>query len=201
MAFTTSTPVPIVCVTNKNGNNPAPVTNGNITEGATQTFKAGTPLEMSGGNYIAWDGVAPDQDPVILGISLQAGQNFAVAATPVPSNYGSVQNQSSAVNVFGTGPVILAGQPFAVAGSGNVFAGLFGNAGASQLPATTDIGVYYGLTKDSTTGYWYVDKAKTADADVAVLITGLDPQTSSNLANITVNTRVLFNFIGAVIQQ
>jgi hypothetical protein len=84
MAFTTAFPSPIVCVANKNANNPAPVTNGNIGEAATQTFKAGTPLAKSTSYYGAWGGAAPTVLPVILGISLQAGQNFATAATPVP---------------------------------------------------------------------------------------------------------------------
>lgn len=201
MAFTTANPVPIVCVGNKEANNPAPVTNGNIGEAATQTFKTGTPLAMSSGNYAAWGGSAPTALPVILGISLQAGQNLATANTPVPNNYGSVPNQSSAVNVFGTGPVVLGGQPFAQAGAGNVFAALFGATGANYTPTTANIGVRYGLTKDSSTGFWYIDTDKTAANDVAVLITGIDPVTSSNLSNITSASRGLFTFLATVVQQ
>jgi hypothetical protein len=99
-----------------------------------------------------------------------------------------------------TGPVILAGQPFAVGGSGNIFAALFGATGANYTPTGANIGVQYGLTKDSSTGYWYIDTDKTAANDVCVLIYGLDPQTSSNLTNITSATRGLFTFISTILQ-
>jgi len=44
---------------------------------------------------------------------------------------------------------------------GNTFEGTFSNGGTAVALAQTDLGVDYGITKDDTTGFWYVDKAKT----------------------------------------
>ena len=206
MAFTTSTPVPIVCVGNSNPGNPAGVTNGNIGEAASQTYLGGTPIALSSGNYAAWGGANPAGLPVILGVAIQGGQNLSTAATAQHGNFGSVPNQSSAKNLYFSGPVDAAGvggagNPYYTWGNGNRFTALFGNNGASATPAITDVGVYYGLTKDATTGYWYVDKNKaTQGTSTAVRIVGLDPGTSANGASISSTTLVIFEGDPATVQ-
>lgn len=205
MAFTTSTPVPIKWVGNSNPGNPA-VTSGNVGEAASQTFKDGTPVAMSSGYYAAWGGTNPAGAAAILGVAIQAGQNLTTAGTAQHGSFGSVPNQSSAKNYFLTGPVDAAGvggagNPYYTWGNGNRFTALFGNNGASATPAITDVGVYYGLTKDATTGYWYVDKNKTTvGTSTAVRIVGIDPATSAQGANITSTTLVIFDADPATVQ-
>jgi hypothetical protein len=201
MAFTTSTPVPFQWVNNQNSISPA-ATQGSYGESATQTFKVGTPVAVASGTVAAWGGTDPAGLPVISGISTQPGQNLTTASTAQVASFGSVPNQSSAVNAYMTGPVPLGTNTFLKAGAGNVFRGLLGNNGASATPAITNIGTAYGLTKDSTTGCWYVDTNKsTSGTNTAVVIVALDPLTSANGSNITANTLVDFVFQSAVVIQ
>ncbi len=195
MSFTVK-PVPFGWVQPTNAMSPA-LTCGTIGEKASQTFKDGTPLDLSTGYYEAWGGTDPAGLPVIVGISLVGGLNLTTAGVAQPSSWGSVPNQSTASNFFMTGPIPtptpFAGNIFALFGAGNIFTGLFGNNGSNQLPALTDVGVPYGLTLDSGTGYWYVDKNKaTSGTNTAVVIVGLDFETSANGTNITTSTLVKF---------
>lgn len=193
---------PIKCVGNSNPGNPAPVSEGNIGEAASLTFKQGTPIAMgtggTAGYYIAWAGTDPAGAPSILGISDQFGQNLTTNGVQKPGSFGSVQNQSAALNLYYSGPVSPSGVggcgiPFPVWGKGNRFTAVFGNAGAAATPALSDVGKFYGLTLDTGGNYWYVDKSKaTQGTNTAVRVVDIDPATSANGANITANTLVIF---------
>ena len=54
-----------------------------LAEGATQTFKQGVPLRLSSGALVACDTADPwSAADVVVGISVSAGKNLAVAGTP-----------------------------------------------------------------------------------------------------------------------
>jgi hypothetical protein len=149
-----------------------------INEAATQTFKVGTPVAVDGsGNIAAWGGANPSGLPVWAGFSTQFGQNLSVAGTASPLTYGSVAYQTSAVNIPPGAPLAF-GQAlfYSLTGNQTIFRILFGTTGANTTPAATDVGVYYGLTKDAGTGFWYCDKAKaTQGTSTALQVVAIDP--------------------------
>jgi len=156
-------------------------------EAAGQTFLFGTPVELnSAGNVIAWDGTTLTK--AILGFSETPGFNLGTAgagAPPLfgsvgapgsPTTYGTVPNQSSAVNIpsgatFSDGRTIVA-----QAVPTTIFIGQVDNSAAgAYAPSIANVGLQYGLTIDAT-GNWYVDFNKsTAGTNTVVLIVGLYP--------------------------
>jgi hypothetical protein len=142
-----------------------------IIENAGQTFKAGTVVQLdeATGSVEVWDGVTyPDG---ILGIVQEAGSNLATAGTPKTLTFGSVPNQSAAVNIPRGAPLNdgMVGVELAVEDS--VF---FGEVGPAQAASRVQaiVGDSFGLTLDAD-GYWYVDLTKTTP-DIGVRITKLD---------------------------
>lgn len=155
----------IYAISTVSGNQPRMV---QISEDAGQTFLFGTPVQINSGNgaITAWDGTTI---PAIVGIVRTNGQNLASAGVSNPLHYGSVPNQSSAVNI----PV---GQPLAyprcIVETANEDSVFFGQVGPAQTTAATDVGKSYGMTKD-TDNHWFVDKTKTGASSV-VRVVALD---------------------------
>lgn len=174
----------------------------NPREDAAETFKAGTIVALNGsGDLIAWAGANPAGVAVLCGVSIVAGSNLTTAGTAQALTFGSVVNQSSAVNIpVGAPPndghcEIYTGSP------NNVFRATFGNNGSTATPAQSDIGKHYGLSLDTGNNYWYVDKNKTTVAtDTAVQVTGVYPDPSQGGAAFSTNTQVEFIFESAVVQ-
>lgn len=177
-----------------------------VIEEASQTFQQGTTVQITvaDGGVKAWDGTTPITSAhLIAGISYEAAHNYATTGLGAPLPYqpvvgtgstvtfGSVQNQTSAVNI----PM---GAPFADGRAGyfqgnadTVFSATFGNNGNAATPANTDVGLQYGLTIDSNSKFWYVDKNKTGTGAV-VNVVGLDPRYTP-----AAGSNVLFTFIQA----
>ena len=183
------------------GSNTGPVV-ANPQEAATQTFKPGTVVALDGsGNLIAWAGVDPAGVAVLCGISIVGGSSIVTPGTPVVQHYGAVPNQSSAVNIAIGAPPNDAHCEIYTGSVTNVFRATFGNNGSTATPALSDIGKHYGLTIDSGSNYWYVDKNKaTVGTNTAVQITGVYPDPSQGGAAFSVNTQVEFTFEPAVVQ-
>jgi hypothetical protein len=176
-----------------------------IIEEASQTFLAGTPVELdsSDGGLKAWDGTTLTN--IIAGISYEGASNLASTGlgAPTPFNgisgagstvtFGSVPNEASAVNIPHGSP-LNDGRCGLWTGTGDtVFTAAFGNNGSADTPTAADVGVAYGLTKESATGYWYVDKNKTSTS-AAVRIMALDPRYTP-----AAGSNVLFTFLPGVV--
>jgi len=183
-------------------------------EAAGQTFLFGTPVELnSSGNTIAWDGATLTGK--ILGFSETPGFNLgtagagappsfgSVGAPGSPTTYGTVPNQSSAVNIpagatFSDGRTIVA-----QALPTTIFIGQVDNSAAgAYAPSIANVGLQYGLTIDAT-GNWYVDFNKsTPGTNTVVLIVGLYPNDLASGSSTTeVNGgKVLFKVINAASQ-
>lgn len=134
---------------------------------ASLTIKLGTPVVLSSGYLIertAIDGATK----VIAGFTLQAGDNLASDGTaPVGGSgitYGSVPNQASAKNIPIGAPPADGTMIIAVAADTNIF---YAKTDDAHTVAVTDLGSIFGLTKDSTTGLWFVDTTITAAASGA----------------------------------
>lgn len=168
-----------------------------INEKAGQTFKAGTPVQLTAGVVLEWDGATVANG--ILGITTQDGSNLAtdgkgapgafgsVGAPGTSTTFGSVPYQTSAVNIPHGAPMSDGRTVVELADLDTVFEAQVDNsAGGAYATAQAQIGGKYGLTKDAS-GHWYVDLNKAN----AVIIQAINP-----IDGVGVNGgRVFFTFL------
>lgn len=159
-------------------------------EGATQTFKQGVPLMLSGGYLVECDfsGAAS----VVAGFSAEPGHNLAVAGTAEAGvSEGTAPNQASS-RIIPVGAWFRDGRTgLYLANDATIFSAFAVN-GATDPPYAQSLvvpGTYYGLTKDATSGFWYVDLADTGGNNAVVELLGVDPATPNTVAN---GVRVFF---------
>jgi hypothetical protein len=202
-----TTHLPIIQVQNKA--NTTPFTKAMV-EAAGQTFAWGTPVQKNASGYTqAWDGTTVTAG--LLGVAESFGLNLATPGAGAPTypwgqvtgtistqTYGSVPNQPGAVNIALGAPVSEGRTLYIEANADNIFEAMFDNSSgavaADWTPTIADIGVSYGMTKDSAGPYYYVDKGKTG-AGACVKIVGID-----TVDGYTLNARVFFTFLPAAIQ-
>lgn len=180
-------------------------------EEATQTFLSGTPVIVTAadGGIAAWGGAtgvaftytSASRQGGIVGISYEAASNLASTGLGAPSpmqpftgaggvGFGSVPNQTSAKNIAHGTPIVDGRVGVIYPAPSVVFSATFGNNGNTATPAVTDVGLSYGLTIDSNSKYWYVDKNKaTPGTNTVLIVVGLDPRDTAGAG-----TRVLFQF-------
>lgn len=181
-----------------------------LVEEAGQTFLPGMPVQVNGtdGGVQLWDGATLTAG--IAGIALQAAQNLGTTGagaagpfTPIlgaGSNIGSYaanSTQSLAVITPPMVPISIGLAGFFVAAPTTIFMAKIGTSATVTPVATTNqqVGVAYGLTKDTGNNFWYVDTNKTG-ASAAVRITALSALESVG----TVGGHVLFTILPGVAQ-
>lgn len=153
-----------------------------LPEDETETFKTGTPVLVVSG-MIAASPTIDDATDQVAGIAMEAGHNLTTQDTPQELSYGSVQNQPSAKLIPVGAPLSDGKMGVLIANDTTQFKGKLGNSAAgSEAVAAADLGVLYGLFKDPTNSYWYVDKNVTTVAlGACVIITELlDPVGTAN---------------------
>ena len=161
--------VPMKAIGSVSGNQPRV---SRIVENIGQTFLAGTPVQLdeTTGSVEVWDG-ATEIDGV-LGIVQEAGSDLVGVGTPKTLTFGSVPNQTLAVNIPRGAPLNdgMVGVELAVQDS--LF---FGEVGPLQTATRVQsiVGDSFGMTLD-TDGYWFVDLTKTGAGDIVVRVTKLD---------------------------
>jgi hypothetical protein len=156
-------------------------------ERAGQTYKAGTPVQpyTSAPNKFvqAWDGTTYANG--IWGIALGNGSNLPTngAGAPVQfgpvggskasSTYGSVPNQSGAVNIAIGAPATDGRALFMLADGDTIFEVTYDNSAgavaADYTPNSTQVGTNYGLVVDAS-GYWFLDGSVTGASAVAQIV-------------------------------
>lgn len=177
-----------------------------VIEEASQTFSAGTPVmfTIADGGLTAWNGTSLTAE--IAGISYEAASNIGTTGLGAPAplvpfagigavagTFGSVPNESSAKNIAHGAPFNDGRCGFTEAGPDIVYSAAFGSNNVATIPAVTDVTVSYGLTKDGTNAFWYVDKNKVTSNAVLTVI-GLDPRDTP-----AAGSRVLFTFLPAAV--
>jgi hypothetical protein len=177
-----------------------------IIEELGNTFLLGTPVQVrtADGGLQAWDGTTITAG--IAGISYEAASNLATTGAGAPlalqpvtgigavaGTFGSVPNQSSAVNIAHGAPLNDGRCGLFMANQDTIFAAAFGLTGTATTPLATDVGISYGMTKD-TNNFWYVDKAKTG-ASAVLVVTYLDLRVPAFAGSI-----VYFRFLPATTQ-
>ena len=155
--------IPIRAIRTTSGNQPAIR---RLPEGATITVKAGTPVFMSSGALIEWDG---DLSTNLLAvISLESCANLAVAGVPETLTFGEVPNQSGAVNIPRGAPINDGKMGIEVAVEDSVFKTRVDTGTVSA----SDIGSIGDLVKDGSGGLWGVDI--TTPGENVVRVVGVD---------------------------
>lgn len=181
-----------------------------LIEEATQTFQLGTPVSIASGDGGVQAWVANTQGPGqggICGISYEAASNLSSTGKGAPTpfqpftgpgttiTFGSVPNESSAVNIPHGAPLNDGRVGLIIPAPDVVFSAILGNNGNPVTPATTDVGKQYGLTIDSNSKFWYVDRNKTtAGTNTVLTVIGLDLRDVPGAG-----TRVLFTFLPNVV--
>jgi hypothetical protein len=178
-------------------------------EEAGQTFVIGTPVQVKAadGGLQAWDGATVAAG--IAGISLENANNLGSTGSGAPvgfspilgpgsvvGNYAANPNQPSAVITPPMTPMSDGRLRFLIAAPGTVFIAKIGTTGSAPIAtAQTQVGIQYGLTKDSGNNYWYVDTSKTGGSAVLAVV-GLSPLEPVG----TVGGHVLFVFLNSAAQ-
>ena len=143
--------IPIVPVETISGNQ----FNANrFVEEGSSTFLYGTPTQIAAGDggWQAWAGTAATNGGTFIsGISYEAAHGYTgIGVAPLPfqpvvtvgstTTFGSVQNQSSAVNIPHGAPFTDGRIGVWLPSLDTVFVAMFGNNGNTATPAITDIG-------------------------------------------------------------
>lgn len=153
-----------------------------IIEELTQTFLSGVPVQIvaADGGVKEWDGATVAFG--IAGFSKEPANNlaatpstpttFTVGAGSKTLTFGSVPNETSAVNIPRGAPLNDARIGLEAADGDTIF---LGQVGPAQTTVAGDVGKQYGMTKD-TDGHWFVDKTKaTVGTNTVVQVVKLDP--------------------------
>lgn len=146
-----------------------------IIEEATQSFLPGTPVMIAAdGGVQAWDGATIARG--IAGVSGEAASNLTTLGVAKTLTFGSVPNESAAVNIPRGAPFNDGRVGFEEACEDTIFKG---QVGPAQTAVVGDVGVQYGMTKDAD-NHWFVDKTKvTVGTNTVVVIVKLDPADQS----------------------
>lgn len=181
-----TTHLPIIPVSTISGNQEQIF---NFLEGASQTFKIGTPVVISAGAVIAATSPLSTTN-LTCGISTLAGHNLASAglgASPIfgsigfpggAPTVGSVVNQPSAVNLPHGSPYVDGLMGVYESVPDTIFEVQVDNStGLLFTASTADIGKFATLVIDAS-GFWYLDRntIATTPGTLAVVILSLNPQ-------------------------
>lgn len=157
-------------------------------EAATQTFNKGVPVMLDGaGNLIEWSSAAPN---TVYGTNAEPPHNLTVAATAQNLSEGTPQNQPSGITTpVGAWP--RDGKlEFYQANGLSVFSVAI-KVGQVFTQAMIQAGVYYGLVKDATSKFWYLDNTITNGNAAVAQVLGMDPTSANDGVN---GTRLFFVF-------
>lgn len=156
-------------------------------EAASQTFKIGVPTRLVSGYIQECTFVGAD---IVYGISSEGAHNLAVAGTAQDESEGTPQNQPNAIiTAVGAWPRDgLIGEYMA---NGLTVFSIALKAGQTFAQTLIVAGTLYGLVKDNTSGFWYLDNTVTSGNNAVAELIGVDPS-SPNTA--TGGTRVFFQF-------
>lgn len=159
-------------------------------EAASKTFKIGVPLSLVSG-YLQETDFATDT--IVHSFSSEQAHNLTAAGTAQDASEGTPINQPNA-KITPVGAWIRDGLVgyYAADGKSTFLISLKDGQTFSQALVTS--GALYGLTKDGTTGLWYLDTADTAGANAVLRVVGPDPTGNTTRVEVQVDaTKRFFN--------
>jgi hypothetical protein len=157
-----------------------------LSEGASKTFNIGVPLIFASGVLTEATFGAAD---VIVGFSAEPGHNLTTAGTAQDGvSEGTAQNQPSS-KIIPVGAWIRDGKCGVYAADDSTIFSAALLAGQVYADTLLVSGTFYGLTKDNTSGFWYVDPTDTSGNNAVVQLIGVDPSCPNTAAD---GSRVFF---------
>ncbi len=160
-------------------------------EAATQTFSYGVPMRLVAGYLQECSFVAAD---TVYGVSTEKAHNLTVAGTAQDLNdAGPPPNQPSAV-ITPAGAAIRDGMMGYYAANGLSVFSIALKLGQVFTQGLIVPGTLYGLTKDATSTFWFLDTTVTGGNSAVASLIGVDG-TCPNSA--TYGCRVFFQFAAA----
>lgn len=148
----------------------------NYTDATGATYKVGALLIGSGGDLVEGSSFT-STGGTLVGVAMQPGSN--ITGTHVANSVGNAGVQT---------PLL-----YTPAFSEMVFTANIGSNDADYTPTQADVWVKYGLSRDSTSGYWYVDANRTTTNAACIVIGFANP--SDIVLGTTVSPRVQFKFL------
>lgn len=156
-------------------------------EAATQTFQVGVPLRLVSGFVQECTFVGAD---IVYGVSAEPAHNLTVAGTGQDESEGTPPNQPTAITTA-VGAWIRDGNEGTYNANGSTVFSIALKATQVFTQALLIAGTLYGLVKDATTGFWYLDNTVTSGNNAVVELLGLD---SSCPNTVTGGCRVFVQF-------
>lgn len=159
-------------------------------EAATQTFQVGVPTRLVSGYQQECTFSGAD---IVYGASAEHAHNLTTAGTAQDENEGSPPNQPSAVTTaVGAWPRDGSLGVYNADGR-NVFS-IALKAGQVFTQALLVASTLYGLVKDSSSGFWYLDNTVTTGNGAVAELLGFDSTCPNTVAG---GCRVFFQFAAA----
>jgi hypothetical protein len=184
-------------------------------EEAGQTFVEGTPVQVlstgvgaADGGVAAWDGTTLAAPGGIAGFAIQNANNLGTTGSGQPVGFSPVTGPGSVIGNYAANsnqPLAVITPPMVPFSDGTLgyyialpttrFVGKLGTSATVTPSATSNaqVGLEFGLTKDTGNNFWYVDINKTGGS-AAVRIVGLSPLEAVG----TVGGHVIFIILPAV---
>lgn len=154
-------------------------------EGATKTFKTGVPIVLASG--LAQEAAFAGAE-IVYGVANEPAHNLAVAGTAQELSVATPPNQPSAKTIPLGAPIVNGTLEVYAANSLNEFTIMLL---AGQVFTNAMVGGTYGLTKDGTSGFWYLDNTDTSGDNAVADVRGVDPSSPNTAAD---GARVVFVF-------
>lgn len=156
-------------------------------EAASQTFKRGVPCMLSSGNIVEFSTGGAN---IVYGVSSEPAHNLTSAGTAQDENEGTPQNQASAITTA-VGAWPRDGNCGEYLANGLTVFSIALKAGQTFSQTLLAAGTVYGLVKDATSGYWYLDNTVTSGNGAVAVLLGVDPSCPNTAAG---GCRVYFQF-------
>lgn len=158
-------------------------------EKGSQTFKIGVPLHLSSGylQEVSFSGA-----DIIYGISSEAGNDLSGDGTADEgASQGTPPNQSSA-KIIPVGAKFKDGNiGIYLADGQTVFSIMLEDGEVFTQALIINPATLYGITKDSGSGFWFIDQDDTSGNNAVAKIISVDPQSPNTVAK---GARVFFQF-------
>lgn len=174
-------------------------------EDATQTFQVGVPIRLVSGYIQECTFSGAD---ILVGFSSEKAHNYASAGGGVTFGLPPIIPQSTDLNEPASGPppnqpnatvipigaALRDGQMGAYCANGQTVFSIALKATQVFTVALMIPGTLYGITKDGTTGFWYLDNTVTSGNSAIANLIGVDPSCPNTSAG---GSRVFFTVAAA----
>lgn len=179
---------PIKAVFNYRGGDAFPAMD-RFPEKSSQTFKIGVPVRLNGGYLQEIDFSGAD---IVYGVASEAGNNLTSdGVAEGGATQGTPPNQPSA-KIIPVGAKFKDGNiGIYIADGQTVFSIMLENGEVFTQALVINPATLYGITKDGTSGFWFIDQDDTSGNNAVAKIIGVDPQSPNTVAK---GARVFFQF-------